>query len=53
MKRFIRDAGGATSIEYALIATIISIVIIGGATNIGSTLRGFYTSVSTGFTSSR
>ena len=53
MKRFVRDTSGATSIEYALIATLISIVIIGGEIIFGSTLSVIFTSVSSGFTSSR
>lgn len=30
LKRFLRDSGGATAIEYALIASVISISIIAG-----------------------
>ena len=51
MKRFLRDEAGATAIEYALIAAIVSIVIVGGATMIGTSLRGSYDQVSSGFTS--
>jgi pilus assembly protein Flp/PilA len=32
------DIDGATAIEYALIATLISVAIIGGATLLGSNL---------------
>jgi pilus assembly protein Flp/PilA len=38
--------GGATAIEYALIASLISIMIVAGATSIGGTLKGFFTSLS-------
>jgi pilus assembly protein Flp/PilA len=37
---------GATAIEYALIASLISIVVVGGVTSIGTTLSGFFTQVS-------
>ena len=39
------DTSGATAIEYALIAGIISIAIVGAATTMGTTLKGFFTSV--------
>ena len=52
MKRFFRDDSAATSIEYALIATLISIVIIGGATSIGQTVKNlFFDNVNAGFSS--
>jgi pilus assembly protein Flp/PilA len=41
----VRDAGGATAIEYALIATLISVVIVTGATAVGTKLSTFFTSV--------
>ena len=54
MKRFLRDEGGATAIEYALIATLISIVILASVTSIGSTIKTlFFDNVSAGFSSSR
>jgi pilus assembly protein Flp/PilA len=36
---FARDERGATAIEYALIATIISIVVVGALSLIGSHLK--------------
>jgi len=30
LKRFVNDETGATSVEYGIIATVLSIVIIGG-----------------------
>jgi pilus assembly protein Flp/PilA len=53
MRRFLRDERGATAIEYALIAVIISIVVVGGATTIGTSLKTSFQSVSSGFSSSR
>jgi pilus assembly protein Flp/PilA len=34
--RFLKCAKGATSIEYALIASLISVAVIGGATAVGN-----------------
>lgn len=35
-RRFSRDINGATAIEYALIASLISVAIIGGVTAVGT-----------------
>jgi pilus assembly protein Flp/PilA len=48
-KRFQQDVSGATAIEYALIASIISLSIIAGATTIGTRLADIFTSVNDGF----
>ncbi|HLL27474.1 MAG TPA: Flp family type IVb pilin [Xanthobacteraceae bacterium] len=48
LKRFFRDQSGATAIEYALIASCISIVIAAAATNIGTKLNTTFTNVSNG-----
>lgn len=48
-KRFQEDVSGATAIEYALIAGLISIAIIGAATSIGGTLTNIFTDVNNGF----
>ena len=45
--RFLRDDRGATSIEYAIIASGVSIVIVGTVLTLGTTVKGFYTSVAT------
>jgi pilus assembly protein Flp/PilA len=44
----VKDNDGATAIEYALIGTIISIVILASLRSMGSTLSGFFTSIATG-----
>jgi len=44
---FVKDESGATAMEYALIASLISIVIVGAATNIGTILNGFFQTVAT------
>ena len=36
--RFIKDESGATAIEYGLIAALISVALIAGATAIGDSL---------------
>ncbi len=38
--RFIKDESGATAIEYGLIAALIGVAIIVGATAIGSNVNG-------------
>jgi pilus assembly protein Flp/PilA len=43
---FLRDASGATSIEYAMIASGIAVAIIATVNSLGSTVKGSYTSVS-------
>ena len=42
---FASDIGGATAIEYALIASLIAIVIVTGVTRVGTKLSTFFTSV--------
>lgn len=37
--RFARDESGATAIEYGLIAALIAVVIIGGASALGTALN--------------
>ncbi|WP_269930879.1 Flp family type IVb pilin [Aminobacter sp. HY435] len=37
--RFVKDESGATAIEYGLIAALIALAIIGGATAVGSQLK--------------
>jgi pilus assembly protein Flp/PilA len=46
VRRFLSDAAGATAIEYALVASLISITIIAGATAIGTSLSGTFTTIS-------
>ena len=46
MRRFALDAQGATSIEYAMIASLISIVIVAAVQSIGTKLSTFFIQVS-------
>jgi pilus assembly protein Flp/PilA len=45
VKRLAFDAGGATAIEYALIASLISIVIATAATAVGTKLSSMFASL--------
>ena len=45
--RFLNDETGATAIEYGLIAALISVVIIGAATAVGTSLTATFKSVAT------
>lgn len=45
VSRFLTDEAGATSIEYAIIAGGLSIVIVAAVTGIGTSLSGKFTSV--------
>jgi pilus assembly protein Flp/PilA len=43
---FITDEGGAPAIEYGLLASLISVVIIGAVTAIGTSLSTTFETVS-------
>jgi pilus assembly protein Flp/PilA len=45
--RLIGDESGVTAIEYGLIASLVSVVIIGAASVIGTTLAAIFTTIST------
>ena len=47
LARFVKDEAGATAIEYALIATLISVAIIVGAGALGTKLNSTFEAVST------
>ena len=44
--RFAKDQSGATAIEYGLIASLISVAIIGAITTIGTKLTSTFGTVS-------
>ena len=44
-KTFWRDQSGATSIEYAIMASCIAVAIVAAVSNLGSKVVGTYTSV--------
>jgi pilus assembly protein Flp/PilA len=45
--RFLKNEGGATAIEYGLIAALVAVVIIVGLTTLGGSLNDTFTNVST------
>ncbi|MCK4621464.1 MAG: Flp family type IVb pilin [Desulfuromonadales bacterium] len=45
LKRFIQDEDGVTAIEYGLIAALIAVVIIAGATLVGDGLDATFKKV--------
>jgi len=42
---FARDECGSTALEYALIATLISIVVVGALSLIGSHIKAMFQSI--------
>jgi pilus assembly protein Flp/PilA len=42
LREFARNADGATAIEYAVIASLISIMIVAGAMTIGQQVKVFF-----------
>ena len=49
--RFVKDESGAAAIEYALIAVLIALAVVGGATAIGTALSSRFTSIGASVTS--
>lgn len=45
VSRFVKDESGAAAIEYALIAGLIALVIVVGATALGSAISAKFTSI--------
>jgi pilus assembly protein Flp/PilA len=45
--RLLHDEAGATAIEYAMIASGVGVVIAATIVNLGSTVKGLYSSVAT------
>ncbi|CAN7164923.1 Flp family type IVb pilin [Rhizobium sp. LjRoot30] len=45
--RFLKDESGATAIEYGLIAALISVALITGATALGNSIGDTFTNLST------
>ncbi|MEX3011386.1 Flp family type IVb pilin [Hoeflea sp. TYP-13] len=48
-ERFLKCESGATAIEYAFIATLISITIVAGASAIGVGVGNSFNNVASGF----
>jgi pilus assembly protein Flp/PilA len=47
VKTFIADESGATAIEYGLLAALIAVVIITGATLLGGSINTLFTAIAT------
>jgi pilus assembly protein Flp/PilA len=45
VKRFAQDESGATAIEYSLIAALIGVVLITGATYLGTTINAKFNTI--------
>jgi pilus assembly protein Flp/PilA len=50
MKRLLSDEHGATAIEYGLIASLIAVAIIAGATALGTSLNSTFQGISSDIT---
>jgi pilus assembly protein Flp/PilA len=50
ISNFVRDDSGATAIEYGLLAGLLSLAIVGGATTAGTKLVTIFTNVGTDLT---
>ena len=49
--RFFHDEGGATAIEYGLIAALIAVVIIGALTLLGTSISSKFKTIATAVSS--
>ncbi|WP_322026204.1 Flp family type IVb pilin [Burkholderia sp. BCC1977] len=47
IKRFLKEEDGVTAIEYGLIAGLIAVAIIAGASSVGSNLSSTFTKIGT------
>ncbi|MGA8616261.1 MAG: Flp family type IVb pilin [Xanthobacteraceae bacterium] len=47
IRRFARDEGGTTSIEYAVVASCIAVAVVGAIASLGTNVKVLYTSVLT------
>ena len=45
--RFLKNESGATAVEYALLASLIAIAIIGGASALGTAIGTQFQSIAT------
>ena len=45
--RFVKDESGATAIEYGLIAALIALAIVAGATQLGTALNAQFKDIAT------
>jgi pilus assembly protein Flp/PilA len=45
VRRFDRDEDGVTAVEYGLLAALIAVAMIGGATLLGTDLNSLFSSI--------
>ncbi|KAA3514783.1 Flp family type IVb pilin [Agrobacterium vitis] len=45
--RFMKDESGATAIEYGLIAALISVALVAGATTLGNSIGNTFNNLTT------
>ena len=45
--RFLKDESGATAIEYGLIAALISVALVAGATTLGTNIGDTFNNLAT------
>jgi len=45
IKHFVQDEAGATAIEYGLIASLVAVAIIAGATALGTSLNSTFNAI--------
>lgn len=53
LKKFVKDDRGVSAIEYGLLATLIAVAIIVGATALGNALDAKFSSVATTVTNGK
>ena len=51
IKRFLKENDGVTAIEYGLIAGLVAVAIIVGATSLGTSLNSVFTNIGSCLTS--
>ena len=45
LNAFLADEGGATSIEYIVVASLIALAIVGAVARLGTSVKGMYSLV--------
>jgi pilus assembly protein Flp/PilA len=53
ISRFVKDEAGATAIEYGLIASLISVAIIAGASSLGKNVSSTFSIVAGNMTATK
>lgn len=53
MKRFVKDESGATALEYGLIAGLISLAVVAGATLAGQQVNLIFNAIATALTNAQ